>query len=276
MASCKPSKLLSEVRSVSPADRDRAIITPSPWLLRRPGRQSRLRLFCFPYAGGSAVGFLAWQAALAPEIEVCAMQLPGRGPRLAEPPIDRFPELIRQLVPVIHAHADLPFAFFGHSLGGLVAFELTRTLRRRKLALPQHLFVSATNPPDWRATVRRWHELDDAGLIAALRDLNGTPTSALQNPELMALTLPALRADFGLLADYRYQAEAPLALPLTVLAGREDSHVFAPGLTDWQEETAATFRLCQFPGDHFFLHAQSEPITRLIKAALLDEPPGVA
>jgi medium-chain acyl-[acyl-carrier-protein] hydrolase len=136
-------------------------------------------LFCFPYAGGGVSSYLPWQAALGSDVEVLAVQLPGRGARLLEPGIDSFPVLVDSLTSLVAAHADWPFALFGHSLGALMAFEVTRALRTRCLPGPTLLIVSACEAPHDRPDVRRLHELDDEALTKALADLNGTACGSL-------------------------------------------------------------------------------------------------
>lgn len=242
-----------------------------PWLLRQSGSGRRIRLFCFSYAGGSAAPYLPWQAALPPEIEVCAVQLPGRGPRFAEAPIRSFPQLIETLAPIVTCvtrEDDLPFAFFGHSLGGLLAFELARHCQRFRLPMPEHLFVSASNAPQYRRTRRRLHELDDDALIDALKDYNGTPPAALAHRELMDLLLPAIRADFALVENYAYRQDMPLDIPITVLAGTNDKHVASKRLCRWQEETTEACHLHWFEGDHFFIHSHQRAVLDCIRGEL--------
>lgn len=243
-------------------------LQPSPWLMRQRGGERRLRLFCFSYAGGSATHYLPWQAALDPAIEICAVQLPGRGPRMAETPLASLPLLVDKLGDVIAQQNDLPFAFFGHSLGGLTAFELARHCRRHHLPMPEHLFVSACNAPQGRPPPRRLHELDDDGLIAALKDYNGTPPSALADREFMELMLPAIRADFALVADYQYRDGPLLDVPITVLAGKYDKHVLSERLCRWREETTESCELRWFEGDHFFIHAQRDAVLACVAREL--------
>lgn len=241
----------------------------SAWLIRKPQPQPRIRLFCFPYAGGSVASFLPWQAALGSEIEVCAIQLPGRGPRLSEPPIADFPALVATLAAVVDEHDDCPFAFFGHSLGGLLAFEVARACRMMGRAGPGHLFISGTAAPRWPTTKRALHELDDDALIAALGDYNGTPRTALENRELMELLLPAIRADFALVANYRYAVGLPLAVPISVLGGRVDPYVPGESLADWRLETGAACETHWFDGDHFFIHNAASHVLDCVRATLL-------
>tara|TARA_R100000306_G_scaffold54193_2_gene51330 strand:+ start:152932 stop:153678 length:747 start_codon:yes stop_codon:yes gene_type:complete len=240
----------------------------SPWILTRPCPHARLRLFCFPYAGGSAAAFLSWQALLPPSIQLCAVQLPGRGARFTEPCETGFKPLITNLADVIRHQSHLPFAFFGHSLGGLVAFELARECQRTSLPQAHHLFVSATNAPQHQPCRPDFDEIDDEHLIETLRDYNGTPAALLENRELMDLLLPAIRADFSLLNDYRYQTRDKLEIPLSVLAGRQDQHLIQAHLPAWQAETSAACHLRWFEGDHFYLQNEAAAVIDLIQTEL--------
>lgn len=242
----------------------------TPWLLCPPPAARRLRLYCFPYSGGNAVSFIPWQREIHPDIEVCAVQLPGRGARMREPALTSFATLIEQLTQVISRQDVLPFAFFGHSLGALIAFELTRQLRRQGLALPHRLIVSGCNAPPLRKPASRClHELPDDELIERLRDYNGTPAEVLEHRELMRLLLPTIRADFALGADYHHTDEAPLALPLTACGGRDDPHVDAAGLQAWQHQSAGEFRLRWFEGDHFYINPQRQALLECLAEELL-------
>lgn len=247
---------------------NRSSMQDSPWIQTRAMPSARLRLFCLPFAGGSASSFMPWFAALAPDIQLCAIQLPGRGARFGEPAIHDFAELIEQLGSVIAQHDDLPYAFFGHSLGALVAFELSHHCVRKGLELPRHLFVSASGAPRHRVGAARYDLLSDRELLAKLRGYAGTPPEVLANQELMELLLPAIRADFALLRHYRYQPRPRLGIPLCVLAGRDDQHVASETLTDWQGETSATCEQHRFDGGHFFAFEQADSVLKLVKRKL--------
>jgi len=210
----------------------------SPWLIRKTGAVRRLRLYCFCYAGGNAVSFMPWQANLDPDIEVCAIQLPGRGARLGEQLYRSMPKLIEDLAQVILRDAPLPFAFFGHSLGGLLAFEMARFFARHQLAMPEHLFVSGVAAPQFRNPSKNLHALPDDQLIQSLRDYNGTPLDILENRDLMELVLPTIRADFALAENYQYRAGLRLNVPITVLAGKLDVDIAPDQVNGWQKETA--------------------------------------
>lgn len=245
------------------------MFSANSWILRQSGGKRRQHLYCFSYAGGNAASFIPWQAGLGSDIEVCAVQLPGRGARLDEPLQQSFSSLIMTLAHVIGRQSTLPYAFFGHSLGGLVAFELARYCQHHSLAMPNHLFVSGCDAPQHRSSFKRLHELGDDALLDALKDYNGTSLEALGNRELMALVLPAIRGDFALMSDYQYRPSPPMTLPITVLAGRGDKHVDSTTIWAWQKETVDACRINWFDGDHFFINSNRAAVLECLKSELV-------
>ena len=203
-----------------------------------------------------------------PDIEVCAIQLPGREDRLAETPFANLPSLIDVLAEVLYPHLDLPFAFFGHSLGSLISFELTRRLRRQTAPSPMHLFVSGCRAPQIPDPDPPIHQLPDAEFIEELGRFNGTPQAVLENPELMEVFLPVLRADMRLNETYVYDHEAPLDCPITAFGGLEDEEVSHKELAAWHDQTRSKFNIHMFQGDHFFLSGKRS--NDLLKIILKD------
>lgn len=236
-------------------------------LSRHP--RCRARLFCFPYAGGSAAVFRAWPADLAPDIEVYPALLPSRGPRLSESPLKRISSMAERLAADIRPHLDRPFAFFGHSMGALIAFELARRLREEAGVEPAHLFVSACRAPQIRDPDPPVHNLPDAEFIEHLRKLNGTPAEVLEHPELMALMLPLLRADFEAVETYRYAAGPRLGCRVSAYGGLADTSVKREDLEGWREMTDGEFVLRMFDGDHFFIHQAPQQLLRTLDRELV-------
>jgi medium-chain acyl-[acyl-carrier-protein] hydrolase len=227
------------------------------WIKRsRQDPQTSFRLFCFPYAGGGASFFRTWRERLWPDIEVCAIQLPGREDRLMETPIGELSALIDVLADVLYPYLDFPFAFFGHSLGALISFELTRRLRRQKAPCPLQLFVSGHRAPQIPDPDPPIHQLPDADFIEELGRFNGTPQAVLENSELMEVFMPLLRSDIGLEETYVYDDEAPLDCPISAFGGLEDEEVSREELAGWCDQTRSKFEIQMFPGDHFFLNGK--------------------
>ncbi|VAW31023.1 Thioesterase in siderophore biosynthesis gene cluster, partial [hydrothermal vent metagenome] len=225
----------------------------SPWLAYAQANETAvLRLFCFPHAGGGANGYREWVAGLAPEIEVLPVQLPGREMRFLERPFDRMASLLDALLLALRPFLDKPFAFFGHSLGALVSFELARRLEQDGF-MAQHLFVSGYGAPHLPVKLPPMHHLDDEQFVLALRDLGTVPTAVLQNEELLELLLPMLRADFAIYERYQYQDAPPLSCPLTILGGQDDPLVPPEMLDSWAQHSTQPRGVHLFSGGHFYL-----------------------
>ena len=232
----------------------------NPWLAyHRPQEAARIRLFCFPYAGGGASLYRTWAQGLPPQVEVCPVQLPGRENRIREEPFRRMETLVEALAAGLAPLLDRPFAFFGHSMGSLIAFELTRHLVRERGLSPAHLFVSGHRAPQLPPRDEPIHPLPDEEFLAKVFELNGTPEEVRTDPELRALFLPILRADFELCETYGYQEAAPLPCPVSAFGGLGDHHVPREDLQAWQEQSQGRFVLRMLPGDHFFL-TSAEPL----------------
>ena len=226
----------------------------NPWLVRpRPLPRARLRLFCLPYAGGGASTYRGWPAHLPADIEVLAVQLPGREERLREPAFTSATELCQQLVTVLDPYLDRPFALFGHSMGGLISFELTRTLRALGRSLPAHLFVSAHCGPRKPYCLPAVAGMSDRDLLGLLRRMGGTRNEVLADTDVMRLMLPLFRADLSVCETYRYTPAEPLPCPISAFGGILDEYVRRGDVLAWGAETAASFQGRMFPGGHFFL-----------------------
>ncbi len=222
-----------------------------------PKPQAKLRLFIFPYAGAGTAAFRAWNTGLPSEVEVCAIRLPGRETRIRETPISQMTPLAETLTDAIQGHLDKPYVFYGHSMGALVAFEVARNLRRRGQALPQHLVISARRAPQLPEVDAPIHGLPDNAFVAKMQErYGGIPDVILQSPELMALFVPVLKADFKVIETYTYQPEAPLGLPISAFAGTQDRVRQAGDVEGWQAQTTGAFTFQDFVGNHFFIQSQ--------------------
>jgi medium-chain acyl-[acyl-carrier-protein] hydrolase len=245
---------------------------PDAWVsCPSPNPQAQLRLFCFPYAGGGASIFHAWGANLPQEIEVCPIQLPGRENRLREPPYSWLPRLVQKLVGVLSPYLEGPFAFFGHSMGALISFELARQLRRQGLRGPLHLLVSAHCGPRRPYPLPPLSQIPTPALIEQLRCLGGTPDELLNDAQMIQFLLPVLRADFAICETYTYTDDAPLDCAISAFGGLQDRHVRGEDLAAWREQTNGPFALRMFPGGHFFLHNAREPLVRAIGESLMNQ-----
>jgi medium-chain acyl-[acyl-carrier-protein] hydrolase len=243
--------------------------TINSWITHsRRNPNAKLRLFCFPYAGGGASTFSSWSSSLTSDVEVCPIELPGHGCRLSEPLFNRLETLIKELACALLPYLDKPFAFFGHSMGGLVSFELAHLLRRNSNLSPIHLFVSGRRAPQVQVSEPPIHHLTEPEFLSELHSLNGTPEAVLENAELMELFLPILRADFAAIETYIYTPKPRLNCPITVLGGLQDFEVSCENLEAWREQTKANFSIQMFQGDHFFIHSERSTLLQFLNQEL--------
>jgi len=243
-------------------------MTQPSWLAYcQSDRQTRLKLFCFPYAGGSAAIFRGWQDLLSPAITVCPVELPGRGTRLLETPFTQLEPLVEAIATALLPEFDQPFALFGHSMGALIAFELARKLSQTRDRTPVHLFVSGRGAPHIAERSPIYH-LSDAEFVAGLRSLNGTPQEVLNHPELMQMLIPALRADFTMADTYMSALSTPLECPITAFAGVQDPEATPEEVQTWQQYTSSTFSIHLLPGDHFFVNTAKQKLLDILAQSL--------
>jgi surfactin synthase thioesterase subunit len=245
------------------------------WLVfPRPVSSPRARLFCFPFAGRGPPLFRAWAESMPADLELVAVEPPGRAGRIAETPVTSVKMFTDGLFPSLLSHLDRPFAFFGHCLGGVTAFESARRLLEEHGRLPHHLFVSAARPPhllDREGEFERRllasllthgdfdpllpvHEQTDSVFAEVIRQFNiGATDEFLSRPELRQALLPAVRADFAMASGYRAMPEALPRLPITCFNGLDDPYVTREDAVAWTEYTRTTFRLHQREGAHFLV-----------------------
>ncbi|HVN52767.1 MAG TPA: alpha/beta fold hydrolase [Anaerolineaceae bacterium] len=218
---------------------------------------SGINLFCFPYSGASASIYHSWVRSLPAPLSVFPVELPGHGRRLAEPLQTSLKSLVETIAAGLLPHLKSPFAFFGHSMGALLSFELSRYLRAHDGLEPRYLFLSGHPAPQLRSKERPVSSLTDVELINRLRELNGTSEEVLACPELRDLLLPILRADFSVCDNYQFVPGEPLNTPMTVIGGLQDPFVSNEDLRAWKEHTRGSFQVSFLPGDHFFLKADA-------------------
>lgn len=239
----------------------------SPWLRgfhrADPGAP---RLFCLPHAGGNASYYFPFSARLAPRIEMLAVQYPGRQERFNEPCVESMHELAGLIAAELAEWTSEPYALFGHSMGATLAFEVADLLRAQGTE-PYALFVSGRRAPSVPAP-GSVHLASDEELVADMKLLGGTDARMLDNPELLAAILPAVRSDYIATETYRFRGAPRLDCPITAFIGDIDPRVNTPQAKAWADHTTTAFRLRVFSGGHFFLVPHLQTIVDSILASV--------
>lgn len=251
-------------------DSRRAGSGANAWLGQVPfPAAGRPRLFCLPYAGGGASIYRRWSEWL-PEVDVLPVRLPGREMRMREPLFESLDDLVAQLADALAQFTEVPYALFGHSMGGLIAFELIEALERRGRPKPRLLCVSARpspgteSPEEWR----RAPNLPDDEFCRFLEGLTPANAVHLAEASLRALMLPILRADFRLCASWQPRADARVDVPILALSGTDDPYVEPSAMEGWRDVTRCSFEHRTLSGDHFFVTSKGPEVCRFVSDAL--------
>lgn len=241
-----------------------------PWLTcPQPRANALTRLICFPHAGGGTAAYYPLAALLPEAIELRAVLLPGRESRLAEAPYTRMQPLIAALADALGGTILQPCVFFGHSMGALVAFELARELRRRGLPLPRKMIVSGRRAPTVPNREPPLHPLPDELFVAELvRRYDAIPQVILDEPELLALFLPVLKADFAVFETHEHRDEPRIDCGLAIYGGTEDPQT--EQMSGWAELFAGPSRRRRFSGGHFY-YIQYADQRRALAEALAED-----
>ncbi|MBO6636947.1 MAG: thioesterase [Roseitalea sp.] len=234
----------------------------------KPNSVARSRLFCIPFAGGSASVFQNWPEGLPGQIEVCALQMPGRQSHASAAPFNRMSPLVHAMCDALRDLLDLPYAIFGNCTGSLIAYEVAVRMGALDLRPPDQLIVScsrAAHLPDRDAPI---HALPRDELRAELDRLGGTPEQVIAHPELLDLVLPVLRADFELAETYRHRERPALSVPIHALYGQDDPIVSPEEVEGWGVLTDAGFSMKALPGGHYLIDSHAEALLSAVTSAL--------
>ena len=247
---------------------------PALWLRRfHPAAPGAPTLVCFAHAGGSASWFFPVSAQLSPELDVVAVQYPGRQDRRTEPQLDSIAAIADAALPALLPLADGPLALFGHSMGAVVAYEVALRLERAGAPPPAALLVSGRRAPS-RVRVTTVHERDDDGVVAELRALSGTESDLLSDPETRQMILPAVRADYRAIETYRCAPGGTVRCPVVALVGDADPQVTPDEARDWARHSTGPFDLRVFPGGHFYLLEHAAAVLAAIRGSVLTPATG--
>lgn len=230
----------------------------------------RMRLFCFPYSGGAAHVFSKWPERLSNDVEVVAIQPPGRSNRFTEPLISTIEPMVQGATEAMRSKLDKPFAVFGHSLGAAVAFEVCKRLEAEGFQ-PEVFIPSGRNAPHVETDKKPLHQLSDQEFIEEIKTFNGTPAEVLDNPELMELMVPILKADFGISETYQPDLTHQVKSRINAFGGNRDPHVEDEGIDGWGQYTASSFESNILDGDHFFIHGEATEFFQILNELLTSQ-----
>jgi medium-chain acyl-[acyl-carrier-protein] hydrolase len=244
---------------------------PGVWLKRGGTNElTRVRLFCFPPAGAGASVFRNWPTALPRTIEVCSIQPPGREARIREPASIPFSSAVDSIASEIAQLTGLPFAMFGHSLGGLLSFEVARLLCSNFGLSPVHLFLSVSRAPHAEKRLPPLHLLPDEEFTREIIQYGLLPQAVFEHPDLKAFLLSLFRADLAAYYNYCAPQGPPVDFPITVIRGALDRWMLASDVDCWRSQTQGDFSIKELPGGHH-LAAETEPLLlQIISDALFE------
>jgi len=227
-----------------------------------------MKLFTIPYSGGNSYSYSQFREYLPEDIELCNLELPGRGTRINEPLLYSADEITEDLYCQIKNDLDEDYAIFGHSVGSLLAATLSRHIANNGSKLPSVMFISGLKAISQIKYDERYLLPDDA-FINVLREMGGTPEELLADESFMAFLLPIVRADFQVYASYKYMPSKPkLNIPMVILYGNQE-HISHYDAALWQEETLSEFSIHQFEGKHFFIFEHTRDVCSLIARKML-------
>lgn len=227
----------------------------------------KVKLFCFPFAGGSKYSYTLFQRYLSKNIELVPLDIPGRGSRFSEPLLYDLNDIVSDVFSQIENQLSTPFAFFGHSMGTLISYLLTEQLADKNLPLPVHLFLSGRGGPKSERYGRNWHLLPKAEFREKLLELGGSPKEVLEEERLMEIIEPILRADFQAAELFKYNNVKSFDIPVTVMIGKQEITNYQEALL-WQEIATQPIKIHEFDGGHFFILNHPEQVMKIVETEL--------
>lgn len=231
-----------------------------------------INLLCFHYGGGSASAYKDWAKDIIKQVNLIAVQLPGREGRFNEPLLTKMDEVIQELYNNFNLYKRESFIFFGHSIGAIIAFEFARTIRKFDKSFKlKHLIVSGTKAPQLFSSESLTHTLSNDEFLQEISKYNGVPSEIIKNEELMSVFLPIIKADFTISETYTYSKGEVLNCPITALGGINDYSFNKEDLIKWNQQTSSLFKHFMLPGDHFFIRSSFQKVISIINSILIEE-----
>ncbi len=220
-------------------------------------------MFCFPYAGSSSIVTYKFLVDALPElIDICLIELPGRGIRINEKLINNLNQVVGEILKEINEFLDIPFIFFGHSMGALISYVLANEIHEKYKKSPYKLYISSHKAPFQKRNYKKFHKMENSEFKSELLRMNGIPQEVFENDELMEILLPIIKNDFEICETYEFKQKNKLNTSITVLGGNKDEDVTKEDLISWKQLTCADFEIKMFEGDHFYFIKNSEEFTK--------------
>jgi surfactin synthase thioesterase subunit len=243
------------------------------FVIPKPNPKAKLRIFCFPYAGGNVASFYPWVDRLNSDAELVLVHLPGRTSRIFEESYSSMDDLINELIKIMPCLLDKPYVLFGHSLGSRVAFELVNRFTELNIKLPVHFIASGSGAPSEKCKDKVTYNLSDEEFIGELDRLGGTPKELLANKELLEICLPSLRGDFQIAETYQFKDKVVFNIPLSILGGSDDLEY--DKLILWEQFFQAPASISIIPGGHFFIDSNAgitlDEVNKILKKTAVYE-----
>ncbi len=231
---------------------------------------SRIKLFCFPYAGGSAVIYNQWKQYLDSTIEVRPIELAGRGKRINEQLYNDVPEVIEDVWNILKNEINnTKYVFYGHSMGAMIAYEVAQRMQKYNYPKPLHIFFSGRSAPHVkREDEKKYHLMPEDKFRKEIIELGGTPPEFFEHPELLEVFLPLLKNDFKLSETNTHNGEIqPLDINITIFLGKDDD-LTSEQCDGWKKHSTKLCSIHYFEGGHFFIHEETEQLIKLMNTTL--------
>ncbi len=225
-----------------------------------------VRLVCFHYGGGSSASFYSWKDNISPNVELLAINLPGRGSSIDKPLLDNIEDVTNIILKYIKHYIGKPLVFFGHSLGSLISFEVAKAMKEQQLKQPAHLILSGCMAPQNLYKRNKTSRLSDKEFREALEIYNGTSQEVMNESSLMGLFLPIIKADISIIDNYKYRGNDPLDCDITTIGGREDPTVSLEDIYPWKSHTIRKYTHHTLTGDHFFIRSNKEKLLGIVNS----------
>lgn len=229
-----------------------------------------MTLFCVPYAGGSAAIYNKWEKHIDARIKVVPIELAGKGTRFNEEIYNKIEDAVDDVYEIVKRGIDKPYGLFGHSMGGIIAYELAHKIAKSNLPNPEYIFVSGIKPPHMWKDRKTIHMLSDREFEKEIVDMGGTPTEIFENKELLELFLPIIRKDLRIVEQHIYIKKSPLNIETIVFYGDEEK-INDKEANQWHIHTSKECKIFKISGNHFFINDETEKVVDIINNIVIDE-----